>query len=639
MCGFVGYINGQGRAASPDITKTMADLIAHRGPDGDGFFNEGPVGLGHRRLAIIDLTPGSDQPMHSADGRYVMVFNGEIYNFHELRDAMITDGESFVTQGDSEVLLRAFMRDGTDAFLQMNGMFTCAILDTQTGRMTIARDRFGVKPLYYTAQNGVFAFASEIKGLKGNPDIGFEISPHGLAEYLTFMNFISDATLFKDIYLFPAGSYFEFDITSPPANGARLGVTQYWDFNFTGDDPDYNRERDADGWAAQIKEKFEAAVHRQLVSDVGYSSFLSGGVDSGSITAIAAQFAQSENRALNTFTAYFDYEGASDAELKFDERNDARLMSDTFKTTHHECPIGPKDFERVAETLCYHLDEPRVGQSYPNFLVSELVRTIETVTLSGAGGDELFGGYPWRYYQGLPADNFEDYIDGYYQYWRRLAVSDEELATIMAPLGGIPDGFDGREIFKSVYPKAAYSARMPAELLNWTLYFEAKTFMNGLLVVEDKVSMAHSLETRVPFLDNDLVDLACRVPIQAKLGDIDGNLERRRLECAGTPVPTDGRRDDGKVILRHMMKDLVPRKIYENKKQGFSAPDGSWWKNQSYPFIADRLLDTDRRLFNYVNGEEVSAIVKGHKAGTRSDGRHKIWAFLHLAEAVDNFGL
>lgn len=639
MCGFVGYVSTSHHAGDAQIAKDMADLIAHRGPDGEGFWAEGPVALGHRRLAILDLSEVSNQPMLSADGRYVLVFNGEIYNFRELRASLQRRGHTFTTQGDSEVLLAAFQSDGVAAFLKFNGMFTCAIMDRKTGILTLARDRFGVKPLYYTAQNGVFAFASEVKAFKGHPNIQLSLNPDGLAEYLTFMNFISDATLFKDVHLFPSGSYIQIDTKAAPVAGAHLRTTQYWDFEFTGNDPEYNAETDADRWADQIHSAFESAVHRQLVSDVGYSSFLSGGVDSGSITAVAAKFAQSENRDLNTFTAYFDYEGASDAELKSDERNDAKLMSDTFGTRHHECPIGPEDFERVAENLIYHLDEPRVGQSYPNYLVSHMVRQHETVTLSGAGGDELFGGYPWRYYQGLPADNFNDYVDGYYAYWRRLAKTDAELALLMQPISSEVKGFDGRAIFKSIYPQAANSAKTAEALLNWTLYFEAKTFLNGLLVVEDKVSMAHSLETRVPFLDNDLVDLACRVPIQAKLGDIAGNLHRRKLEKAGTPMLSDGRRDDGKVILRHMMKSLVPRKIYENKKQGFSAPDGTWFARQSYDFVSDRLLNPKRRIFDMIDADEVRAVVEGHHAGTRSDGRHKIWAFLHLADVIDNFGL
>lgn len=640
MCGIVGYVNINGLPADEKIVRDMADIIEHRGPDGEGYWTEGSVSLGHRRLAIIDLTEDSKQPMISSSGRFVMVFNGEIYNFKEIRRTLECKGHNFRTQGDSEVLLKAFKHYGADSFIKFNGMFSCVIFDRMTGVITLARDRFGVKPLYYIFENGVFAFASEIKAFKGHSRLNLALNTKGLSEYLTFMNFISDETLIRNVHLFPAGSYAQLDTRYVSANkeSAKLLIQKYWDFRFTGNDRNYNPLVDADRWAEEIKDVFQIAVKRQLVSDVGYSSFLSGGVDSGSITAIASKYAKDEAKTLKTFTAYFDYKGASLNELQFDERNDAQLMADVFKTIHNECAIGPQDFERVFRLLCDHLDEPRVGQSYPNFIISELVSQHETVTLSGCGGDELFGGYPWRYFQGLPAKNFDDYIDGYFKYWRRIAASDEELSAILAPIGGIPSDFNGRELFKSIYPDEAQKASSVEDLLNWTLFFEAKTFLNGLLVVEDKVSMAHGLETRVPFLDNDLVDLACRVPIQAKLRNISGILNKdieKNSDYKGKNV----RRDDGKIILRHMMKDLVPKKIYENKKQGFSAPDASWWRNQNYEFITERLFNSNRRIFDFICHKEVRAVVEGHKDGTRRDGRHKIWAFLHLSETIDNFSL
>ncbi len=631
MCGLVGYINLKARPADERIAREMGALIAHRGPDGDEYWTENNVSFGFRRLAIIDLSETSNQPMSSSNGRYVMVYNGEIYNYLDLRKDLERKGVKFVTQGDSEVLLAAFEFYGTDAFIKLNGMFACAIMDRKTGIITLARDRFGVKPLYYIAQNGVFAFASEAKAFQGHDDISLSLNPHGLAEYLTFMNFISDETLFKNVHLFPAGSYAQIDSKNPPAQGEKLTPVQYWDYEFTGNRLDFDKDAIAD----EIHAKFTQAVRRQLVSDVGYSSFLSGGVDSGSITAVATK----EPGKLRTFTAFFDYEGASAAEMKFDERAAAQLMARAFGTEHHEILIGSKYFQSSVETLCYYLDEPRVGQSYPNYLASGLVKKFETVTLSGAGGDELFGGYPWRYYQGLPADNFADYVDGYYAYWRRLAATDAELARLTAPIAQDIKGFDGRAIFEDIYPKDARTAKTPEEFLNWSLYFEAKTFLNGLLIVEDKVSMAHSLETRVPFLDNDLVDLACQIPIQAKLTGIPEEVERQRMRKAGISVKEHGRRTDGKAILRHMMSRLVPEEIYKRDKQGFSAPDGGWFKNQCYDYIHSRLVDKNRRIHDVIDPAEIKSVIEGHRAGTRHDGRHKIWAFLHLAETMDNFKL
>jgi len=623
MCGFVGYIDSRGvREAAPLIA--MNDSLSHRGPDGSGTFAERNVALGHRRLSILDLRDEANQPMFGGtENRFAIAFNGEVYNFRELRRDLEARGEVFATTGDTEVVLRSLMLDGPEAIARFNGMFALAFYDRHTKRLLLARDRFGVKPLYVVQQGPVTAFASEAKAFRHHPDLRMKLDEDGLAEYLTFMNFISGATLFKGVRLFPAGHWVEIDTTVPPEP---LRPVQFWDYRFTGNREDF----DGDALADEIHASFTQAVQRQLVSDVGVSSYLSGGVDSGSITAVSAASVD----ALRTFTAHFDYQGATDRELAFDERAAAQLMADSFGTSHFETRIGPEDFERVFSDLCRALDEPRVGQSYPNYIVSELARSHEKVVLSGAGGDELFAGYPWRYYQGFPAEDFQGYIDGYYAYWRRLAKTDAELESLIGP-----NDFDGRAVMESVFPAEAKVATAAPELLNWALYFEAKTFLEGLLLVEDKVAMAHGLETRVPFLDNDLVDLAQTVPIQAKLAGIGGELERRLREVKGLEVESRSRRMDGKAILRHMMSRLVPDEITNRAKQGFSAPDGSWWAGRSYGFVEERLLGKSRRLHDVIDPKEIRAVLEGHRDGTRMDGRHKIWAFLNLAEALDNFGL
>ena len=631
MCGIVGYVSKRGASASLENVKAMATMIKHRGPDGEGFYIRDSIGLGHVRLAIIDLSEEANQPIKSENGRYVMVYNGEIYNFKELRRELVEAGYTFKTEGDSEVIVNGFDHWGSDLFKKLNGMFALAIFDNELNTLTLARDRFGVKPLYYLIQNGQFVFGSEAKAFRAHPDIDLELNPHGLAEYLTFMNFLSDQTLFKGVRLFPAGHYVQLKLPMELEEGASLATEEYWDFRFTGDNEDFNKDEIAD----EIAEKFEQAVIRQLISDVGVSSYLSGGVDSGSITAVTARNIEH----LKTFTAYFDYEGASKEERAFDERDAARLMSNTFDTTHVELPISPADFNDVARTTCYFLDEPRVGQSYPNYLISGAVREHETVTLSGAGGDELFGGYPWRYFQGFPADSFQEFCNGYFSYWRRIAKTDEELEEMLEPFGGIPEGFDARSIFDSIFPDEAWEAETAPEFLNWCLYFEAKTFLNGLLVVEDKVAMAHGLETRVPFLDNDLVDLACRIPIQAKLDDIDDLIRGASDRNKETKNTKSQRHSGGKSILRHMMRRLVPAEIANRDKQGFSAPDATWFANQCYEFIRSELIDKPRQLHEFLNKEYLTSVVEGHRQGTRTDGRHKIWAFLNLAETIDNFEL
>lgn len=627
MCGFTGYFNSSGQPASIDIVRNMADKIRHRGPDGDGYWVNDNIALAHRRLSIIDVRDIAGQPMKSPDGRYVMVFNGEIYNFQDIKKDLITKGCRFKTEGDSEVLLSAFTEWGNDAFLKLNGMFAVAIFDQKLNQITLARDRFGVKPLYYQFRNGIFAFGSEAKALFAHPDFSPKLNSQGLEEYLQFMNFITDQTLFDGVKLFPAGSIATLHVNDIRPDGSTLKTTQFWDFNFTGNTPDFDSEAIAD----DLHDLFTQAVRRQMISDVGVSSFLSGGVDSGSITAIAA----SETNLLRTFTAGFDTpQGASDSH--FDERDAAELMAREFRTAHYEVFIKANDFERVVEDLCFYLDEPRVGQSYPNYIVSELASKFEKVVLSGCGGDELFGGYPWRYFQGIPAKNFDDYIDNYYSYWRRLVKTDGEMDVALAPIRGSVTGFDGRAAFKAIYPKEAYSAKSTEDLLNWSLYFEAKTFMNGLLVVEDKVAMAHSLETRVPFLDNDLVDYACKVPIQAKIGGIEEQIQANlKREPGNTYVES---RSDGKAILREMMARLVPEEVYNRKKMGFSAPDASWFRDESAGFIEGKLLDKSRRINDVINPDYIKKTLSDHK-NRETNNRLHIWSLIHLAEQMDIHGL
>ncbi len=622
MCGIAGIIDFSGAPIpNPDIRK-MADAIAHRGPDGEGFWQEDGIAFAHRRLAILDPTEAANQPVYSPDGRYVMVYNGEIYNFWDLRRDLEAKGCQFKTDCDAEVLLAGFVEYGSDVFLKLNGMFALAIFDRKQKSLTLARDRFGVKPLYYAVQNGVLTFASEAKAILAHPKTESRLNVEGLAEYLTFMNFISDQTLFSTVRLFPAGQYISIPIERMLENNHKFNANTFWDFNFTGD----NSEFDQDALADQLGETFKQAVKRQLLSDVGVSSFLSGGIDSGAITAIAA----SQTKNLRTFTAGFDTSTAGH-DRGYDERAAAELMAKAFRTRHFEVFIKSDDFERCLQPLCYHLDEPRVGQSYPNYLASELASKFEKVVLSGCGGDELFGGYPWRYFHGLPASSFDEFVDGSYAYWHRLEKDDAGVIQLLSPVAGQLSGFNGRDIFTSIFPKEARQAKTTEQFLNWALYFEAKTFMNGLLLVEDKVSMAHGLETRVPFLDNDMVDLACEMPIQAKLADIRG---WENQQATAQQV----RRTDGKAILRHMVSRFVPEEIYNREKQGFSAPDASWFRNESYDFIRDSLLGGHRNLHNIIEKKTIEDVLAKHKTGEQ-DGRLKIWSFLNLGEVMQNYNL
>jgi asparagine synthase (glutamine-hydrolysing) len=329
-----------------------------------------------------------------------------------------------------------------------------------------------------------------------------------LLEYFTFQNIFTDRTLLEDVKLLPAGHYAVLDLKRERPAPLR---TQYWDYRFRepsepGSDDDYREELDR---------LFRQAVNRQLVTDVELGSYLSGGMDSGSITAIAAR----SYPYLKTFTCGFDLSSASGIELCFDERPKAEAMSYRFKTEHYEMVLKAGDMERVLPKLAWHLEEPRVGQSYPNYYAAQLASKFVKVVLSGAGGDELFGGYPWRYYRAVVNDNFEQYIDKYYLFWQRL-VDNRHLKRIFAPIWDDVKHVWTRDIFRDVFNHRPNQLDSPEDYINHSLYFEAKTFLHGLLVVEDKLSMAHGLETRVPFLDNDLVDFAMRCPVRLKLNNL-----------------------------------------------------------------------------------------------------------------------
>src|SRR5580700_8881822 len=321
MCGIAGIMHRDGAPASSTRLKAMTDVIAHRGPDAEDQVVYGPVGLGHRRLAIIDLTPLGRQPMVTRNGRYTLTYNGEIYNFQELRAELSARGCVFISRSDSEVLLYAFATWGLDALLRLNGMFAFAVWDRDTRTLTLARDRFGVKPLYYVQENDTFLFASEIKALFAHGDVAATLDPDGLAEYFTFQNFFTDRTLFAKVRLLPQGCYLQVR-----AGTNELQPITYWDYHFQEPEGPVDEAECLE----ELDHLFEQAVARQMISDVDVGAYLSGGMDSGSITALAAK----QLPYMRSFTVGFDLNSASGVELGFDERAGAELMSYMFKTQH-----------------------------------------------------------------------------------------------------------------------------------------------------------------------------------------------------------------------------------------------------------------------------------------------------------------
>ena len=495
MCGVAGIFNFNGDPVSPSVLKNMTDVIAHRGPDGEGHWTEDNVAIGHRRLAIIDLSPAGHQPMVSSDHRYILSYNGEIYNFRELRIELEADGYWFRSQTDSEVVLNAFAKWGPDCVNRFNGMFAFAVWDRKEKILHLARDRYGIKPLYYAQWGNTFIFGSEQKAILEHPIAKREIDHKALIEYFTFQNIFTNRTLLRNVKMLQPASIAKIQYGKDKS----LKIKQYWDYHF--EEP--KKIKDKREYIEELDRLLKQSVRRQLVTDVELGSYLSGGMDSGTLTALASQ----DFPYIKTFTCGFDLSSASGLELAFDERNTAEAMSAIYKTEHYEMVLKAGDMERCLPKLAWHLEEPRVGQSYPNYYAAQLASKFVKVVLSGAGGDEMFGGYPWRYYRAVVNKNFEHYIDQYYSFWQRL-IPNSAIQKVFSPIWDEVKDIWTRDIFRDVFLHHKNELKTPEDYINHSLYFEAKTFLHGLLVVEDKLSMAHSMETRVPFMDNDLVDFA-----------------------------------------------------------------------------------------------------------------------------------
>ena len=616
MCGIAGILNLDGAPASESTVTSMADAIIHRGPDGFGSWAEGPAAFGHRRLAIIDLSELGRQPMHTPDGRYVLTYNGEVYNFPELRAELERLGHVFRSHSDSEIVLHAWAEWGTKAVLRFNGMFAFAIFDRKEKRLNLVRDRYGIKPLYYAQFGNVFLFGSEQKAILAHPAAKRTLDKAALVEYFTFQNIFTDKTLLQGIHLLPPASIAEI----VPGVGASMKVNRYWDYHFR--EPE--KSASPEDYREELDRLMQQAVKRQLVTDVEIGSYLSGGMDSGTLTALGAM----EFPYIKTFTCGFDMSSASGLELSFDERVKAEAMSAKFRTEHYEMVLKAGDMERSLDKLAYHIEEPRVGQSYPNFYASKLASKFVKVVLSGAGGDELFGGYPWRYYRAVNAHGFDDYVDQYYQFWNRL-VDESDMAAMIAPMGGEGSDVNPREIFKNVFEHHNNSLDRPEDYINHSLYFEAKTFLHGLFVVDDKLSMAHSLETRVPFMDNDLVDFAMRCPVGMKLNNLAEVVRIDENDPSNKQATYFQKTKDGKQILRDVMRKYIPDEIANSEKQGFSAPDASWFRGDSIDFVRRKLLEGDSPIYDLLDRTTVHKIVNRHLDGTENR-RLFIWSLLNV---------
>jgi asparagine synthase (glutamine-hydrolysing) len=616
MCGIAGIYNIGGAPASLNTVKAMTTAIAHRGPDGEGFYVEENIALGHRRLAILDTSVLGSQPMESKNGEWVVIFNGCIYNFLELKSQLKAKGHSFVSTTDTEVITEGLAAWGVSVFEKFDGMFAVAAWHKPSKTLYLSRDRYGVKPLYYWLNGKTVLFASEIKAFMSHPDFKVELNHDALNEYFTFQNQFTFQTLFKGVIMLPPANTVKVDTGSVSI----LKHNSWWNYDFSQPDESMSFE-DA---KLETERLLQKAVAKQMIADVPVGSYLSGGMDSGSLAAIASKHV----KRLTTFTAGFDMSSVTGVEANYDERRDAELMANYFKTEHYEQVINAGDLAWSLPRVVWHLEDLRVGMSYPNYYISRLASKFVKVCLQGTGGDELYGGYPWRYYRVFQSLDQREYFDNYYGFWQRL-VSDEDKKELFTPdvYSKIKTG-EPRTIFERVFTfnqKLKYDT--PEQHINNSLYFEIKTFLPGLLLVGDKLSMANGLEERFPFLDNELVDFAQKIPVRHKLGNLhnmkkmDENISSKRSKYKEF--------DDGKNVLRKAMMDFIPESIVNRKKQGFSAPDESWYRGENADFVKSLLLDKKTVSSEFINQEYMRKIVREH-IEDRINHRLLIWSFMNF---------
>ena len=629
MCGFVGDY-------SCDQLAAMTRVLTHRGPDDAGVFwtpvrhGSAAVGLGSRRLAIRDLSPAGHMPMTTPDGSCTIVYNGEIYNYAGLRRHLEGKGYRFRSHSDTEAILYLYQEYGPDCVKRLNGMFAIAIWDAARGELFLARDHFGIKPLYYTTRAGGFSFASEVKALLQLPDVGVSLDPEALHQYLTFLWVPDPRSMFAGVAKLPAGHWATW------RNGT-LEIQEYWDLTFP--DADHTFTGSEAGLADEVRERFVAAARAQLQSDVPLGAFLSAGLDS---TAIVAAVAGATGEPLRTFTITFP-ERHRIGETTLDDPLVAARTAAHFGCRHTEIVVEP-DVVDLLPTLVWHMDEPVADPAaITAYMVCKAARRDVTVLLSGVGGDEVFGGYR-RYaghylaerYRRLPAALrtrvLEPAVLGLPSLRGTPLKGWVRLARKLARSGSLPpeDGFITHFVYLSddqkqrLYSADLRDATRPfdpwsrhrqyfdrvthADFLNQMLYVDTKAFMTSLnLTYNDKMSMASSVEVRVPFLDWEFVSwCAWNVPPRLKLK-------------GGTT----------KWMLRRALRDSIPSEVLRQKKAGFGAPQDAWLAGGLREMVDDLLSARrvrDRGLFDPA---AVHRLVDDHRRG-QSDLSLPVWSLLTL---------
>ncbi len=618
MCGICGVVSGGGERPDLDVVRRMSGRLAHRGPDSDGLHHDGPVALAARRLSIIDLEGGS-QPIANEDGSVVVVQNGEIYNYRELRRDLERSGHRFATASDTEVLVHMYEEHGDDFVERLRGMFAIAVWDSRAARLLLARDRFGIKPLFYRFAAGSLSFASELKSMLEQPDFSREIDPRAVAAFLAFNSVPAPLTIFAEARKLPAGctlAWRDGEIAERRYARPRPAPA------------DRVRSGPAGPLAAELRETLRDSVRAHLVADVPVGVLLSGGVDSAGVTALAA--AESAE-PVRTFSIGFE-------ESSFDELERARLIAERYRTDHHELVLRP-DAAELLPNLVEAFDEPFGDSSaVPTYLVSKLAAGEVKVALSGEGGDELFGGY-YTYVADLLAPRVAPLTALAGPLIEALPSSDSKVSLEYKAKrfvrGARLPALERHHAWKEIFPAPMRASLLgerggawdPVDLLR-DRYVETDGaeplarlqdldlgiyLVDDLLVKTDRSSMAHSLELRVPFLDQRVAEFAL-----------------------GLATPLKVRGFAKKRLLRRALAPLLPKEIIRGPKQGFSIPLAAWLRGPLEPFARETLSPATLARQGCLDPAIVTPMLDRHCSG-EEDLSRQLWGLMSFTLWFDRY--
>jgi asparagine synthase (glutamine-hydrolysing) len=609
MCGIAGYLTTEPAPENWAVLERMTDTIRHRGPDDSGYYQDDWASLGHRRLSIIDVA-GGHQPMSNETGGVWIVYNGEIFNHAGLRPALEQSGHRYLTRCDTETVVHAYEEYGPDCVKLFRGMFAFAVWDRDNRRLFCARDRLGKKPLYYYWDGRTFIFASEIKAILAHPAVSPRLEESLLPEYLAFGYISEERTLFSGIRKLMPGHHLTLDLN---AAAPKPQIRQYWEIPA----PVCVDSQNDTAWIRECRERLEETVHMRLMSDVPLGVFLSGGLDS---SAIAAIMKRQSDGPVKTFSVGYE-------ETAFSELSYARQVAQAIGTEHHQVIVSMADFFNALPQLVWHEDEPITWpSSVCLYFVSRLASQQVKVVLTGEGSDEMFGGYAryhffdvnqslLPYYHILPAP-CRRAIRGW------VAASSLLSANVRRKLQhtfvGREEGFESLYLdnFYSAFPASAPAAyanflRYWNQTEGWEtlarlLYTDQKTYLVELLMKQDQMSMAASIESRVPFLDHEFVEFSTRVPTRLKI-----------------------RGGMGKYIVKRAVEELLPKQIVYRKKMGFPTPLRQWLLDNRAQSLLDWLSDPNGLVAACVDSAKLERLVRRQQSGAE-DATDRVWRLLNL---------